>query len=191
MSDIPIIWPKFTVGQTVDYVYNGARGGAGPGGQYGQPVSTKEKSIAVTQPIAPFAGIPGTTGPAPGGGFQLAIPDGHSSSLFQKAIEESQGARRRAVVDAVLDDNEYRLMLRDGQMVWAHASEVQTLDAISKLGDVVGPGSKTVKDLLPKDAFVPACADCGVQLPNEEDQHTLNGIGRVRCKPCFVEKLTG
>jgi len=184
-----IIYPNYAPGTHVDYVFKGIRGGCGPGGDFGAPISAEGKTIAVQQPVQPFAGIPGTTGPAPGGGFSLAIPGTQASSAFQKAVEEGTGARRRAVIDEKVSDTEYRLLLRTGELVWADYREIEPLDAISKLGDLVGPASRGIGDLLADDHLVPECADCDVKLPNEEDQRTLNGVGRIRCAPCFDKKL--
>lgn len=186
-----LIRPKFSPGDLVDYVYKGTRGGAGPGGQYGLPVSTQSTQINMQQPLQPFHGIPGTT-QTPSGQHMLAVPNAASKSMFQKAIEEGKGARRRAVVDARLSDTEYRLMIRDsGDIVWAHVEEMEPLDAISNLGDLVGPGGKTLGDLAnATEGFdIPKCADCAVALPAPEDQHKLNGLGRARCKGCFDKKL--
>ena len=191
-DDKYLIRPKYSPGEHVDYVYKGLRGGAGPGGQYGLPVSAKaEKQIPVPQPIQTFHGIPGTT-QAPNGQHMLAVPGTKSEKAFQKAIEVGQGARRRAIVDAKISDTEYRLMLRDNQeIVWAHVNEIEALDAISTLGDLVGPGGKSYQDLMDKEDPTVHCADCQKPLPNEADHCTLNGLGRVRCKPCFDEKLGG
>ncbi len=86
----------------------------------------------------------------PGGEHGLGkLPEHHVLSAHEKAIQEGQGVRKRAVIDAVIDDNQVRLMLTDSlELVWASPDEIEPLDSISTLGDLVGPASRSFKDAL-------------------------------------------
>ena len=185
-----MIIQRFKPGDRVDYVYKGLRGGSGPGGQYGAPVSTKGKSIVVPQAIPPFAGIPGTGAPAPGGGFQLAIPGTSATSAFQKAVEEGKGVRRRGVVDSIMDphdgDSEVRVLLYDSMdYVWAHPAELEALDAVSQLGDVIGPNGRGLNESLTADDTRDTCKDCGEEITGEVMRMGFS----KRCVPCHERKL--
>lgn len=134
-------------------------------------------------------------GPGPGGShgdIEAPTKSSLASETFRKAGEEAHGVRKRAVVDAQVSDTEYRLLLRDNQeTVWADASEIEPLDAISAIGDLVGAGGRSLRDLLDDDDLIPTCADCDTRLPNDEDQHRLMGTGRARCGPCFTKRCGG
>lgn len=85
----------------------------------------------------------------PGGAGGIRLPEHHVVSSHQKAIEEGQGFRKRAIIDRVIDDDTIRLMLDDTlELVWAKYDEVQPLDSVSQLGDLVGPSSRSLKDGL-------------------------------------------
>lgn len=70
-----------------------------------------------------------------------------AQNAFQKAKEEAQGTRRRAVIDHVVDENEIRIMFVDtGEMAWVSPMDLEPLDAVSVLADAVT--SKSLKEQL-------------------------------------------
>ena len=99
-----------------------------------------------------FVPLPGNQH-GPGGQHGLGkLPEHHVISAHQKAIEEGQGLRKRAIIDRIISRDgagQIRLMLDDTmELVWATYDEVQPLDSISQLGDLVGPASRSLKDGL-------------------------------------------
>lgn len=96
-----------------------------------------------------FVPRPGNQHGLGGAKGSIALPEHHVLSSMQKAIQEGQGVRKRAVIDRVIDDNTVRLMLDETlELVWASLDEIEPLDSISSLGDLVGPASRSLKDGL-------------------------------------------
>lgn len=85
-----------------------------------------------------------------GGGMSGAISFGSTfNQAVQKAKELKEGHRHRAVIDKVLEDGTFRLLLTDTiETVWATIDEIQGLDVVSSLGDLVGPASRSLKEGL-------------------------------------------
>ena len=74
---------------------------------------------------------------------------GAFGTAAQKAQEERDGRRHRAVIDAVLPDGKYRIILSESlETVWVDGAEVEPLGVIDRLADMVGPESRTLKDGL-------------------------------------------
>lgn len=70
-----------------------------------------------------------------------------AQNAFQKAKEEAKGARRRAVVDHVVSDEEIRIMLVDTmELVWCSPLDLEPLDAVSVLADTIT--SKSLQEQL-------------------------------------------
>jgi hypothetical protein len=87
--------------------------------------------------------------PKKGAGSTMMSFGSTFNQAVQKAKEEKEGHRHRAVIDKVVDENTYRLMLTDTlDTVWASSNEIQALDVVSSLGDLVGPASLSLKDGL-------------------------------------------
>ena len=69
------------------------------------------------------------------------------AGLLDAAREEACGARRRAVVDRVIEDGTIRLMLMDGHVVWAQPHEVQSRIALLELcGINVDPEPEVIEE---------------------------------------------
>jgi hypothetical protein len=74
---------------------------------------------------------------------------GSFGAAAQRAKEEQEGRRHRAVIDKPMPDGNYRIILTDScETVWASADEIESLGVIDKLADMVGPESRSLKDGL-------------------------------------------
>ena len=156
-----ILRPSFKVGDKVDYVYRGLRGGSGPGGMHGSLQGSLAKKID-------------------------QAGDQAVKHAFSKALEEKEGVRRRGQVDAVISDEEIRLVLENGDLVWAHPSELDRVDAVSALGDIVGPRSRSFKDALDEiedEAVI--CTDCKEPIKGS----VWWASKEARCTGCRNKKL--
>ncbi len=156
-----IIRPNFKVGDKVDYVYRGVRGGSGPGGQWPIQGALAEKI--------------------------KAHDDKTVKDAFSNALEEKEGTRKRAQIDAIVSEEEIRLIIEDtGDIVWAHPSEIEPVDAVSALGDIVGSRSKSLQDGLEEieDEEV-VCADCAQKI----EGMVWWAVSEARCTPCRNKKL--
>lgn len=79
-------------------------------------------------------------------GGKLSLGVG-AQNAFQKAKEEAQGSRRRAVIDHIVDENEIRIMLCDTmELMWVSPLDLEPLDAVSVLADTLT--SKSLKEQL-------------------------------------------
>jgi hypothetical protein len=157
-----IILPKFRPGDRVDYVYRGLRGGSGPGGQFGSMQGGISQTIK-------------------------KAGDAEARNAFERAIEEKEGTRKRATIDAMVSEIEYRLIIEDSnELVWAHPHEIEALDPVSKLGDLVGVNSKTLQSGLDDiEDEVHICVDC-----NQPIEGVVNWLGKeTRCDPCRNKAL--
>jgi hypothetical protein len=168
---------RFRQGDRVDYVYKGLRGGSGPGGDHGALQMSQQKATQGQQIVLP-------------GGQTAHLPGTQAQNAFQKAIEEKEGTRRRGYIDAVCEPDEeegdIRVYLYDKEeYVWAHPSELEQLDAISQLGDVVGPNGRSLHDSLEPDDTKDYCKDCEVEIKGEVQRMGFS----KRCLPCHNKKL--
>jgi hypothetical protein len=76
-----------------------------------------------------------------------SIGAGYVSGAYD-AENKSEG-RHRAVIDKIVDQTTVRIILTESMdTVWAHPMEIEQLDVVSKLGDLVGPESRSFKDGL-------------------------------------------
>ena len=74
---------------------------------------------------------------------------GTYGAAAQKAQEEQAGRRHRAVIDKRISDEQYRIIITDSMdTVWAHSDEIEALSVIDRLGDMVGPESRSLKEGL-------------------------------------------
>jgi len=126
----------------------------------------------------------------PGGQHaSAALPKDHMLTAFDKAIQEGQGVRKRAVVDRVITNPDgtttIRLMLDDSmEFVWAPPHTIEPLDSVSRLGDVVGRRDlKEALDEIENEVYV--CADC--DQPIEGLVHWCGN--EARCDACRCKRL--
>lgn len=81
------------------------------------------------------------------GVMATSLGAGYVSADSDDALED--GARKRAVIDKIVDERTVRIILTDSmETVWAHPDEIEALGAIDRMADMVGPESRSFKDGL-------------------------------------------
>lgn len=132
----------FPPGTKLDWVPRGPNSGA-PGGQHG-----------VTH--GPHAQ------PPPPGPPKLILPGSQAASTFQNAQATGQGRRFRVTIDKRMSDGRYRVTCDDTmETAWVDEGELEPLDAVTRLGDTVGPRGKSLEDALGEiEDEVHTCVDC-------------------------------
>ncbi len=157
---------KYPPGSKLDWVPRGDASGA-PGGDHGTSVG------------------PHALGPKKPEG--LILPGTPAATAFNNATQTGQGRRYRVTVDKKMSDGRYRVILDDTlDTAWVEESELEGLDAITRLGDTVGPRGRSLEDALSDIVDdVHICHDC-----EEPIQGTIHWMGKqARCDDCRNKKL--
>jgi len=168
---------RFKSGDRVDYVYKGLRGGSGPGGQFGALQQSQQKATQGKQIVLP-------------GGQTAHLPGTQAQNAFQKATEEGEGTRRRGCIDSLVEpdnpEGDIRVLLYDSmEYIWAHPAELEPLDAVSRLGDVVGPNGRGLAESINPEDTKNYCKDCKEEITGEVIRFGFS----KRCAPCHNKKL--